>query len=51
MLEIKDMPEEDKIFHFMNGLQPWAQSELRRQNVQTFAAMITIKRTNVGLSG
>jgi hypothetical protein len=29
MLEIKDMSEEDIIFHFMNGLQPWAQSELQ----------------------
>jgi hypothetical protein len=29
MLEIKDMSEEDKLFHFMNGMQPWAQSELR----------------------
>jgi len=24
ILEIKNMSEEDKIFHFMNGLQPWA---------------------------
>jgi hypothetical protein len=26
MLEIKDMSEEDKLFYFMNGLYPWAQS-------------------------
>jgi hypothetical protein len=41
MLEIKDMSEEDILFHFMNGLQPWAQSELRCQNVQTLATTIT----------
>jgi hypothetical protein len=28
MLEIKEMLDEDNIFHFMNGLQNWAQSEL-----------------------
>jgi hypothetical protein len=42
MLEIKDMSEEDGLFHFMNGLQPWAQSELQWQNVQTLATTITI---------
>jgi hypothetical protein len=41
MLEIKDMSDEDRIFHFMNGLQTWAQSELRHQNVQTLATTIT----------
>lgn len=24
MLEIKDKSEEDRLFHFMNNLQPWA---------------------------
>ena len=28
------MSEEDKLFNFMSGLQPWAQMELRRQNVK-----------------
>jgi hypothetical protein len=28
MLDLKDILEEEKIFHFRNGLQPWAQSEL-----------------------
>lgn len=40
MLEIKDMSEEDRLYHFLKGLQPWAQSELRRQNVQHLAAAI-----------
>lgn len=26
MLEIKDMSEEDKLFHFFRGLKPWAQA-------------------------
>jgi len=28
MLEIKDMSEEDRLYHFMNGLQVWAQADL-----------------------
>ena len=31
MLDIKNMSEEDKMFNFMSGLQPWAQMELKRQ--------------------
>lgn len=34
MLDIQNMSEEDKLFNFMSGLQPWAQMELRRQNVK-----------------
>ena len=34
MLEIENMSEADKLFNFMSGLQPWAQSELRRQSVK-----------------
>ncbi|XP_044510183.1 uncharacterized protein LOC123228802 [Mangifera indica] len=33
MLDIKNMSEEDKLFNFVSGLQPWAQAELRRQKV------------------
>lgn len=33
MLDISNMSEEDKLFNFMSGLQPWAQTELRRQGV------------------
>jgi hypothetical protein len=39
--EIKGMLEEDKLFHFMNDLRLWVQSELLRHNVQTFGTMIT----------
>ena len=34
MLDIKNMSEEDKLFNFMSGLQPWAQMELKRQVVR-----------------
>ena len=34
MLDIKNMSEEDKLFNFLSGLQPWAQAELRRRAVQ-----------------
>lgn len=30
MLYIKNMLEEDKVFNFLSGLQPWAQAELHR---------------------
>jgi len=33
ILEIKDMSEEDILFHFMNGLHSWTQSELRQQKM------------------
>ena len=29
MLEIKDMSEEDRLYHFMKGLQGWAQADLQ----------------------
>ena len=34
ILDIKNMPEVDKLFNFMSGLQGWAQTKLRRQSVQ-----------------
>lgn len=34
MLDIKNMFDEDKLFNFMSGLQPWAQTELRMQVVR-----------------
>lgn len=34
MLDISNMLEEDKLFNFMFGLQPWAQAELRRQGIK-----------------
>ena len=40
LLDIKNMSEEDKLFNFITGLQPWAQTELRRQNVQDLPAAL-----------
>ena len=42
ILDIKDMSEVDKLFNFMSELQGWAQTELRRQDVQDLpSAMAT----------
>ncbi|KAL0303798.1 UNVERIFIED_CONTAM: hypothetical protein Sradi_6247900 [Sesamum radiatum] len=40
MLDVRDMSEEDKLFNFMAGLQPWAQTELRRQGVKDLPSAI-----------
>ena len=37
MLDIKDMSEKDKMFYFLEGLKPWARTELQRQRVQDVA--------------
>jgi hypothetical protein len=34
------MSEEDRLFNFMSGLQPWAQAELRRQKVKDLSSAI-----------
>ena len=34
MLDIWDMFEKDKIFHFIEGLKPWAKSKLYEQRIQ-----------------
>ncbi|KAL2531397.1 Uncharacterized protein Adt_04748 [Abeliophyllum distichum] len=33
MLDIRDMSEKDKLFTFVEGLKPWARTELQRQKV------------------
>lgn len=38
MLDIKDMSEKDKLFSFLEGLKPWARTELHRQRVQDLAS-------------
>lgn len=38
MLDIQDMSEVDRLFNFMSGLQPWAQTELRRQGVKDLSS-------------
>lgn len=40
MLDVKNMSEDDKLFNFFSGLQPWAQAELRRQNVKDLPTAI-----------
>ncbi|KAG6507273.1 hypothetical protein ZIOFF_032615 [Zingiber officinale] len=40
MLDISNMSEEDKLYNFLYGLQPWAQIELRRQNVRDLLGAI-----------
>lgn len=42
MLDIKNMADEDKRFNFISGLQPWAQTELRRQAVRDLPAAIAV---------
>ena len=41
MLDIKDMSEEDKLFYFLEGLKPWARTDLQRQRVQDLATAQT----------
>ncbi|KAL0301946.1 UNVERIFIED_CONTAM: hypothetical protein Sradi_6471400 [Sesamum radiatum] len=40
MLDVRDMSEEDKLFNFMAGLKPWAQTELRRHGVKDLQTAI-----------
>ncbi|KAL0301593.1 UNVERIFIED_CONTAM: hypothetical protein Sradi_6436100 [Sesamum radiatum] len=40
MLDVRDMSEEDKLFNFMAGLKPWAQTKLRRQGVKDLPSTI-----------
>ncbi|KAL6191600.1 hypothetical protein ACLB2K_037990 [Fragaria x ananassa] len=42
MLDIHNMAEEDKIFSFVVGLQPWARQELRRQNVEDLQSALAL---------
>ncbi|OMO75693.1 reverse transcriptase [Corchorus capsularis] len=47
MLDIRDMSKKDKMFYFLEGLKPWARTELVRQKVQDLAmAMATAERLN-----
>ena len=41
MLDIKNMSEEDKLFNFISGLQPWAQTELKRQAVHDLPTVMS----------
>ncbi|XP_057536968.1 uncharacterized protein LOC130814783 [Amaranthus tricolor] len=40
MLEVTELPEKEQLLYFMDGLQRWAEQELKRRNVQTLAEAI-----------
>ena len=40
ILDIDNISEEDKLFNFLLGLQPWAQMELQRQRVLDLSSAI-----------
>ena len=42
MLNIKNMSEEEKLFNFMFGLQPWAQLELKTHAVYDLPAAMSV---------
>lgn len=42
MLEIPDMEEKTRLIFFMDGLQRWAEQELRRRGVKTLAEAIAV---------
>jgi len=41
ILNIDNMSEEDRMFNFLSGLQPWAQLKLRRQKVSDLSSAIS----------
>ncbi|XP_050365423.1 uncharacterized protein LOC126783937 [Argentina anserina] len=50
MLDISNMSEEDNLFNFMSGLQPWAQTELRRQGVKDLPSAMAAADSLVDLN-
>ncbi|KAK4428292.1 hypothetical protein Salat_1128800 [Sesamum alatum] len=40
MLDVRHMPEEEKLFNFLSELQAWAQTELRLQGVKDLPSTI-----------
>lgn len=40
MLDVRNMFEEDKLFNFLSGLQPWENTELIRRDVKNLPATI-----------
>lgn len=49
MWQIKDMAEEDKLFNFLAGLQPWAQTELRLLRVKDLPSALAAAEELVDL--
>ena len=50
VLEIPDMSDKDSLFFFMDGLQPWAKTELRRRGVQDLASAIAVAESLIDYS-
>ncbi|KAJ9165878.1 hypothetical protein P3X46_020695 [Hevea brasiliensis] len=42
MLEIPDMPNKSRLLYFLDGLQQWAEQELKRRGVQDLASAIAV---------
>ena len=45
MLDIRSMSEKDKVFLFVNGLQPWAKTKIHENKVQDLATAIASVET------
>ena len=50
VLEIPEMSDRDSLFYFMDGLQGWAKTELRRRGVQDLASAIAIAESLIDYS-
>ena len=48
--EIPEMPDKDSLFFFMDGLQAWAKTEVRRRGVQDLATAIAIAESLIDYS-
>ena len=51
MLDISNMHEAGKLFFFLKGLQPWAQRELQRRDVQDLASAIAAAEKLMDIEG
>lgn len=40
MFDMREMSEEDKLFNFIVGLQPWAQVELHKQGIKDLSLAV-----------
>ncbi|GKV30882.1 hypothetical protein SLEP1_g39653 [Rubroshorea leprosula] len=50
MLEIPDMTEKNRLLYFMDGLQRWAEQELKRRGVQDLASAIAVAESLIKFS-
>ncbi|GKV33019.1 hypothetical protein SLEP1_g41575 [Rubroshorea leprosula] len=50
MLEIPDMTEKNRLLYFMDGLQRWAEQELKRRGVQDLASAIAVAESLIEFS-